>query len=120
MSERGAAAVEFALVAPLVLLALVGVVEVALAGRAQLVAIHAAREGVRQAATHPDADTAIDAARHALGPELSALTRVSVRRPDVVGRPAEVTVVVRYRVAGFLFGGFPLELRARSAMRVER
>lgn len=63
MSERGSAAVEFALVLPLVLLALLAAVEVVVVARTQLEVGHAAREGARQAATVPDVERAVTAAQ---------------------------------------------------------
>lgn len=119
MSRRGSAVVEFALVVPLVLALTLGLVEVALAARTQLEVVNAAREGARQAAASPDPADAVRAARSALGAQGGA-ARVSVRRPDVVGRLAEVRVSVPYRVAAPLFGGVSVDISARAAMRVER
>ena len=118
-TQRGSAVVEFALVLPLVLLAIVAVVEVAVIARTQLEVVNAAREGAREAATSPDPARAVRAARGALGPSGSE-ARVSVKRPDVVGGTAEVVVRVRHVVASALFGGHVVELSGRAAMRVER
>ena len=119
MSHRGSAVVEFALVVPLVLLLVLGVVEVALVARGQLMVISAAREGAREAAASPDPAPAVTAARNALG-DAGSSARISVRRPHVVGQPAQVRVVMPYRVAAPLFGGFAVELSATATMRVER
>ncbi len=119
MSNRGSAVVEFALVIPLVILVLFAVVEVVLVGRTQLELANAAREGARHAATVVDPADAVAAARAALGPK-GAQAVVSVRRPHVVGEQAIVTVRLRYRLAAPLFGGVPVDLRARAAMRIER
>ncbi|MBT8214580.1 MAG: pilus assembly protein [Acidimicrobiia bacterium] len=120
MSDRGSAAVEFALVVPLVLVALLAIVETAVVGRTQLAVVSAAREGAREAAAHPDVDRAVDAVHQALGPELAEAASVTVRRPGVVGEPAQVVVTVRHRVSAGFFGGFHIDLRGRAAMRVER
>ena len=119
MNERGSAVVEFALVVPLVLILVLGVVEVALVARGQLMVINAAREGAREAAATPDPAAAVRAARAVLA-EGGQLARVSVSRPSVVGQAARVRVVVSYRVAAPLLGGIPIELSASAAMRVER
>ncbi len=119
MSERGSAVVEFALVVPLVLALVLGLVEVALVARTQLEVVNAAREGAREAAASPDPADAVRAARSALGGS-AGTARISVRRPDVVGGRAEVRVTLPYRVAAPLFGGVGVEITARSAMRVER
>lgn len=119
MGERGSAVVEFALVVPLVLALLLGVVEVALVARSQLLVISAAREGAREAAASPDPAAAVRAARTVLG-DRGSNARVSVRRPGVVGQSARVRVTLPYRVAAPLFGGIGVELTGSASMRVER
>lgn len=119
MSDRGSAVVEFALVIPLVLALVLGLVEVALVARAQLEVVNSAREGAREAAASPDPADAVRGARAALGGS-GASARISVRRPDVVGERAEVSVMLPYRVAAPFFGGVAVEIAARSSMRVER
>ncbi len=111
--------IEFALIVPLVLALVLGVVEVALVARSQLLVINAAREGAREAAANPDPADAVVAARAVLG-DRGALTRVSVQRPMVVGKAARVRVVMPYRVAAPFFGGLSVELSSTAAMRVER
>jgi len=119
VNARGSAVVEFALVVPLVLVLLLGVVEVALVARGQLMVINAAREGAREAAANPDPAAAVRAARSALG-NPGPTVSVFVRRPHVVGQPARVRVVMPYRVAAPLLGGITVRLSATAAMRVER
>lgn len=110
---------EFALVLPLVLVAMVAVVELTVIARTQLEVVNAAREGARTAATVVDPAEAAAAARRSLGSR-GADARVSVTRPHVVGRDASVLVTVRHRVGGIVFGGVEVHLRARAVMRVER
>lgn len=112
--------VEFALVLPAVMLVLVAVVEVTMAARTQYELVVAAREGARTAATVPDPARAVEAVKATLGPETADRVRVTVERPGVVGRLASVTVVLPYRAAALLLGGFTVDLKARSVMRVER
>ncbi|MCJ7781820.1 MAG: pilus assembly protein [Acidimicrobiia bacterium] len=111
--------VEFALVVPLVLALVLGVVEVALVARSQMEVVNAAREGAREAAVSPDPSDAVRAARASLG-EVGSSAQVSVRRPDVVGRLAEVRVTLPYRVAAPFFGGVGVQITAKAVMRVER
>jgi len=118
-SERGAAIVEFALVLPLVLSLLFGLVEVAVVARSEIQLMQAAREGARAAAASPDTADAVRAVRTALGPQ-GERARVSVNRPSAVGAMATVTIALRHRVAAPVFGGFTIELGANAAMRVER
>ena len=117
--ERGTAVVEFALVLPVLLLAVMAAVEVAVVARTQLEVVNAAREGAREAATTPDPARAVAAARASLGPR-GGDARVSVQRPDQVGGMAVVVVRLPHRIATAMFGGYVVELTARVAMRVER
>lgn len=117
--EVGAAAVELALVLPLVIVLLLAVAEVAVVARTQLEIVNAAREGARVAAVSPEPADAVAAARAAIG-ERAADARIAVTRPQVVGEPARVEIALRHRLAPFLFGGAGIELRATAAMRVER
>ena len=118
-SESGSAVVEFALIMPLVLVLLLGVVEVAVIARTEIQLVHATREGVREAATSPDTSRAAAAVRGALGSNRSD-ARISVSRPSTVGHKATVTVALPYRVATPIFGGFTVTLSSTATMRVER
>ena len=117
--ERGTAVVEFALVLPLVLALLFGLVEVAVVARSEIQLLHAAREGARAAAASPDTADAVRAARESLG-EAGSSARISVSRPAMVGERATVTISLRHNVAAPIFGGFPIQLSANASMRVER
>jgi len=61
-SERGAAAVEFALILPVLLLMVLGMLEFSRAYNTQISLSGAAREGARVMAIHDDADMAVEAA----------------------------------------------------------
>lgn len=117
--DSGTAVVEFALVIPLVLVLLLGIVEVAVIARTELQLVHATREGAREAAASPDSARASSAVRVALG-SLAPQARIAVRRPDTVGQPATVSVSLPYRVAAPIFGGFSVTLTSKATMRVER
>lgn len=74
-SDRGAAAVEFALILPVFILLIVGMVEFARAFNAQISVTNAAREGARVMAVHDDvglAQSSAVAAAPGLNPALSA------------------------------------------------
>jgi Flp pilus assembly protein TadG len=117
--EGGTAVVEFALVLPLVLVLLLGIVEVAVIARTELQLVHATREGAREAAASPDSSRAAAAVRSALGSR-SSQARIVVRRSSIVGEPATVSVSLPYRVAAPIFGGFSVTLTSKATMRVER
>ncbi len=128
-SERGAAAVEFALVAMLLILLLVGSLQFGLIFNRWLMAEHAAREGVRWASLrNPAGVVRTQAIAASPGLDLGA-GDVSVSPGDptaaLPGTPA--TVIVRTTVPifvpivdGFLGenpGGFPLT--ASATQRIE-
>lgn len=119
IGERGSSVVEFALVLPLVLVLVLGIVEVAVVARSEIQLIHAAREGAREAAASPDTSRAVAAVRSALG-DAGRAVRVTVRRPTQIGEQATVTVSLRHTIAAPIFGGYSVDLQARSTMRVER
>ena len=118
--EGGSATVEFALVIPIVLMVLVALVEVAVVARTQIELLGAARQGARVAATNPDPAVAVDAVHGALSDGLAGRVIVTVDRPAVIGRQAVVRLAVTHNLAAALFGGLPVDLAARSVMRVER
>lgn len=111
---------EFALVLPVVLFVLLSAVEVVVIARTQLEVGQAAREGAREAATVPDVERAIAAARRSLPEAIAGSARVTVEREQHVGGIARVTVTVRHPVAAMLLGGFDVTLRSSAVMRVER
>lgn len=66
-SERGAAAVEFALLAPFLIMVLLGIMEFGRAYNVQISLSNAAREGVRVMAINNSQSAAKDAAKNAAG-----------------------------------------------------
>ena len=111
--------VEAALVIPVILVVLMAVVEVIAAVGTHLELVAAAREGARVAATVADPAVAVQAARSTLGANGGAVT-VSVVRPSVVGRQAEVAVSYSKPLVTPLLDRLTIPLRARAVMRVER
>ena len=119
--DEGQAAVELALVLPLVFLLLLVVVQVALVARDQVLVVHAAREAARQAAV----DAAPGAARQAaLAGSRLAPDRLKVDVRNRAGPGSRVSVRVEYRTptdvpfVGALLRD--LTLSSTAAMRVEQ
>jgi Flp pilus assembly protein TadG len=119
--ERGQATVELALVLPLVVILLAGVVQLALVARDDNLVAHAAREAVRAAAVDDD-PAAPRRAAEAAGPLLAE--RLDVRTSERGAPGGSVTVVVTYSspVRLPLIGALvdDVDLEARATMRVER
>jgi len=129
--DRGTAAVEFALVLPVLLLIVFGIIDFGRALNAQIVLTGAAREGVRLAALgYPDA--AIQARVAAAAPDLSGVTvTVAASCPPGAGPTADAEVNVSYSfsfitpigaVAGLVGGsglGAPIVLTAQEVMPCE-
>ena len=120
--ERGSAAVEFALVLPILLLLLLALVQVGVIARDSLVLTQASRAGAREAAvqgTKDAVDAAVRAAAVGLDPD-----RLSVVATWSGARGAPVTVDVAYEapVASLLAGWLlpsSVSLRASATMRQE-
>ncbi len=96
-SDRGAAAVEFALVAPILILLVVGIAEFGRAYNVQNSLSAAAREGVRVMALKNDPAKAQDAA-------INAAPSVALSSGDVAVSPscspgADATVTITYQFA---------------------
>ena len=119
--DEGQAAVELALVLPLVVALLLAVVQVGLIVRDQVLVVHAAREAAREAAVDADPAAALRAAADGSGLRPS---RLRVRVTGRGGPGSRVRVEVRYRAAtdvplvGAALG--ELNLTGAAAMRVER
>jgi len=115
--DSGQATVEFALLLPVLVLALLAVIQVALVIRDEVAVIHAAREAARAVSVDPDPSSARRAAHRTLA---GATVRVGAR--PALGEP--ITVYVEYRsitdlpLVGLLFPD--PTLRAQVSMRVER
>ena len=106
--QAGSAAVEFALVLPLVLVMALALVQVGLLVRDRLLVESAARAGARAAAIEADAG-AIRAAALAAAPDLDgSLTTVQISRTGGQGDPVSVSIgydePIRVPLIGWLFG----------------
>jgi Flp pilus assembly protein TadG len=120
--HEGSAAVEFALVLPLVLLILLALVQVGVLARDQLVLTQASRAGAREAAVDPSAEAVDEAVRDAaVGLDHDRL-RVEIVRAGAQGSPVTVSLTYEAPVAATLAGWlFPnaVTLRVSATMRQE-
>ncbi|HUR17543.1 MAG TPA: TadE family protein [Acidimicrobiales bacterium] len=119
--DEGQAAVELALVLPLVAFLLLVIVQVALVVRDQVLVVHAAREAARAAAVEP---TPAAARRAALAGAPLAAGRLSLELSGHGNASHQVDVVLRYRsptyapIVGALIPD--IVVRAEASMRREQ
>ncbi len=110
--ERGQAAVETALVLPLLLAAMLALVQVGLLVRDHVLVVHAAREAARAAAVDPTAETATAAAMAATGLDPARL-RVDIAGSRGAGSRLRITVryypKLEVPLVGRLFPSIALE-----------
>lgn len=118
-SERGAAAVEFALVLPILVLILFGVIEFGGAYNAQLMVTGAAREGAREMAVGGDPADAVAAAVDAVAVADASAVDVTVS-PTTCAAGTDVTVTVVFD-RPFLTGlfGTTVELTGLATRRCQ-
>ena len=119
--DEGQAAVELALVLPLVALVLLALVQAGLLIRDQILVVHAAREAAREAAVDPGPDVPARAAGASSTLDSSRLSVVADGRGQAGSR---VRVHVRYQAptdVPLVGAALPdLTLEASATMRVER
>ena len=121
LGERGAAAVEFALVAPVLILLLLGIVEFSKVYNTQSTLSAAAREGARVMALSNDRTAATTAVRDAAtGLALTAAqVQVTPNTCEGAATTDTVTVTVTYHqlfVSGFM-NGAGVDLTGEAVMR---
>ncbi len=105
---------------PIVVLVLVAGLQIVSVARARIELTGAVREGARVAATTPDPARAVEAVQAALSPRMREVTRVSVSRPSVVGRPATVSAVTRHSLGPPFPEDLGVDITAGASMLVER
>lgn len=111
-SERGAAAVEFALLLPLLLMLVLGTIEYGRAYNAQITLTNAAREGVRVMAIGNDPAAAKNAAKTAAAPVSTTISTSDITlSTEVCSTGNQVTLTINYNLSTItgIAGPFPLK-----------
>ena len=119
--SQGQAAVELALIVPFVAVLLLLLVQVGLIVRDQILVVHAAREGAREAAVEPAPGAARSAALAASGLDPGRLD-VAVADRGPPGSRVRVTATYRAPTVVPIVGAAvrDVRLQASATMRVER
>ena len=110
--ERGAVAVEFALLAPVLIMLLLGIMEFGRAYNAQITLSSAAREGVRVMAIGNNPTAARTAAKNAAVGLQPALTDSNITiSPTTCTTGAQMTFTITYTLSTMtrIAGPFPME-----------
>ncbi len=114
--DRGAALVETALVLPILILLIFGIVEFGRAYNAQITLTHSAREGVRELAITQDVGQATTTAKNAatsLDPAQISVTTTSCN----TGQPVTLTVSYPFTYDIPLFGSNTINMTGSGVMR---
>ena len=123
--ERGASAVEFGMIVPILLVLLLGIIEFGHAFQVQGTLSAAAREGARRMALQNDTTDARDAVRDAAGSLDPAITDAQISIdpascPIAADTDTDVIVTIEYPMP-FLTGlfGASVDLTGRGVMRCQ-
>ncbi len=114
--DRGAALVELAILLPLLMLLILGMVEFARGLNAKVTLTHASREGVRVLAISGDAATAITATKLAVTPLDPDEVTVSTTACDP-GFPTSLTASYPFSYSILFFGSGTITLETTAVMR---
>lgn len=116
-SERGAAAVEFALLVPILIMLLLGIMEFGRAYNVQVTLTHAAREGARSMAINKNQDTARTAVKNATSHLSPALEdgHIAFSQP-VCQANAQTTVTISYNLSTMTGIAGPFAMAGRGTM----
>lgn len=115
-SQRGAAAVEFALVLPLLLVIMLGIIEFGRAYNAQISLTHAARESVRTMAITNNWEQSMTAGRSA-APALEPGKMTFMASPTACSANSTVTVTITYPLQTITNFVNNMTLTGKAAMR---
>jgi Flp pilus assembly protein TadG len=110
-SERGAAAVEFALLLPLLLMLVLGTIEFGRAYNAQITLTNAARDGVRVMAIDNNPTSAKTAAQYAAASVSSTIPASDITlSTNTCSTGTQVTLTIKYNLSTItgIAGPFPM------------
>ncbi|MBE3092327.1 MAG: pilus assembly protein [Chloroflexi bacterium] len=120
--EKGTSAVEFAIILPILVMLVFGIIQFGLVFNKYIAITHAAREGARLAAVGLDGDPDFFDKVQNSAPTVTILT-VAVDNPEgiKIGNPVEVTVTGEsFSIKIPLVGEWSIPLTSTAAMRREQ
>ena len=116
-TERGAVAVEFALLAPVLVMLLLGIMEFGRAYNAQVTLSSAAREGVRVMAINNNATAARTAAKNSATALKPVLTDTNITiTPATCTTGTQVTLKITYSLSTMTGIAGPFTMEGRGVM----
>ncbi|TET50819.1 MAG: pilus assembly protein [Actinomycetota bacterium] len=119
--EKGASAVEFALILPILIILIFGIFEFSIAFNNYITITHAAREGVRLAAVdlnNPDLKNIIIERAYPLNINEDDIA-ISTPEGTEIGDPVEVEITYTFSMSIPLIGGWTIPLKNKAIMRLE-
>ena len=123
-SEKGASAVEFALILPILVILVFGIVQFGIAYNNYIALTHAAREGARLAAVNMDETESIEWFENRVRESAPSVTIESIAlsgQDGNIGDPVSVTVtgeVLNIEIP--LVGSWPVQLTSTATLRLEQ
>ncbi len=120
-SEKGASAVEFALILPILIILVFGIVEFGIAFNNYITITHAAREGARIAAVdlnNPDLKNIIIERAYPVPITPDDIT-ISTPEGTDIGDPVEVEITYNISITIPLVGSWDIPLKNKAIMRLE-
>lgn len=123
-SEKGASAVEFALIFPILVILVFGIFQFAIAFNNYITITHAAREGARRAAVdlfNPDLKDYIKdmAIPLVLTDDDIVIGVESDEDPPLIGDPVSVEITYNFGISIPLVGSWEVPLKNKAVMRLE-
>ncbi|WP_285319120.1 TadE/TadG family type IV pilus assembly protein [Pseudarthrobacter sp. lyk4-40-TYG-27] len=116
-SERGAAAVEFAILLPLLLMLVLGTIEFGRAYNAQITLTNAARDGVRVMAINNNPTAARTATQTAAASVSSTIPASAITvSPSTCSTGTQVTVTIKYTLSTITGIAGPFAMTGKGVM----
>lgn len=114
--EKGVSSVEFALILPILVMLMVGILEFGMAYSNYIAVTHAAREGARLAAVNQFSETIVREKAYPVNPDSIS---ISYPNGNIHGEPVLVTIRYNKKIEIPLWGSIVVPLESWASMRIE-